>query len=194
MDTRHLSRDMEIVERCIARDGAAWEEFVTRFTPLIRTAIERRLKRHTIPFSSQDVEDIHQEILTSLWNSEKLKSITEPRDIVPWLAVVSGNAAISYIRAKFRGKKVRVVPLDALADKDEAAAATPAGSDELRDAMRRAVDHLPPKERLVMKLNLFHEHRYDEIAEILHMPAGTVASHIARARKRIRGHLEDFLQ
>lgn len=55
--------------------------------------------------------------------------------------------------------------------------------------IRQAIRQLPPAQRTVMQLYL-EGYRYDEIADIRHIPEGTVKSRISRARKK----LQDILQ
>jgi RNA polymerase sigma-70 factor, ECF subfamily len=52
--------------------------------------------------------------------------------------------------------------------------------------VREAIQQLPPEFREIIILREYDELFYDEIAEILRCPAGTVMSRLARARSRLR--------
>ena len=55
--------------------------------------------------------------------------------------------------------------------------------------MRRAIDDLPVQYREALLLCEVEEMSYQEIAEILSIPIGTVMSRLARARKAVRESL-----
>jgi len=68
-------------------------------------------------------------------------------------------------------------------------------SDEAR-ALRSAIDALPEKYRAVITLYHLQGRQYDEIAEVLGLPMGTVKTHLFRAkellRRRLAGLRDDF--
>ena len=63
-----------------------------------------------------------------------------------------------------------------------------------RDARRRvnaALERLPQEFREVIVLRELEDHSYKEIAEVAHVPIGTVMSRLARARKLLLQHLQN---
>lgn len=56
---------------------------------------------------------------------------------------------------------------------------------DMRD-MQAALQQLPPEQRAVLLLVALEELRYDEVAEVLQIPPGTVLSRLSRARERLR--------
>ncbi|MEW5959147.1 MAG: sigma-70 family RNA polymerase sigma factor [Chloroflexota bacterium] len=61
--------------------------------------------------------------------------------------------------------------------------------DELNDLIQVGINHLPEDQRLVLVLSDVQGFSYQEIAEIIDQPLGTVKSRLSRARGRLR----DFL-
>lgn len=59
---------------------------------------------------------------------------------------------------------------------------------ELRD-MARGLATLPPEQRQVLLLVALEGLRYEQVAETLGIPAGTVMSRLSRARETLRRHL-----
>jgi RNA polymerase sigma-70 factor, ECF subfamily len=59
------------------------------------------------------------------------------------------------------------------------------------EQVREAIQQLPPEFREIIILREYNELSYQEIAEILQCPAGTVMSRLARARSRLRSILAD---
>lgn len=58
-------------------------------------------------------------------------------------------------------------------------------------ALRDAIDALPEKYRVVITLYHLQDCRYEEIAEILGVPLGTVKTHLFRAKELLRRRFAD---
>ena len=69
-------------------------------------------------------------------------------------------------------------------------------SDQRAVMIRDAIGKLPPKYRKVIELRHVEERSYEEIAEILKLPIGTVKAHIFRARellyRQLRGRIRHY--
>jgi len=62
---------------------------------------------------------------------------------------------------------------------------------ELNHFIEEAIQALPPDQRTVLLLCDVHGYAYEEIAEIVELPMGTVKSRISRARSRLRDYLQN---
>lgn len=62
---------------------------------------------------------------------------------------------------------------------------------ELNQFIEAGIESLPPEQRTVLILCDIHGYAYDEIAEIVGLPMGTVKSRISRARARLRDYLQN---
>ena len=62
-----------------------------------------------------------------------------------------------------------------------------------KEAVRLAVHKLPEKYRMVTLLHYMEEMGVTQIAKMLHVPAGTVKSRLAKARKILAGELEEWI-
>jgi RNA polymerase sigma-70 factor, ECF subfamily len=60
-----------------------------------------------------------------------------------------------------------------------------AASGEFERRLERAMETLPEKSRLVLLLSAMDGHSLEEVAELLHVPVGTVKSRLHAARKRL---------
>jgi RNA polymerase sigma-70 factor (ECF subfamily) len=109
-----------------------------------------------------------------------------------WLITILRNLWLNHLRS--RSKAPKMLYLDAEEGQNVAVAT---GSDPLTqhtawvDAERvhRAVDELPLPYREIILLREFEELSYQEIAEIIERPVGTVMSRLARARSQLRDAL-----
>jgi RNA polymerase sigma-70 factor (ECF subfamily) len=69
----------------------------------------------------------------------------------------------------------------------------PAEADERRRLVREAMAKLDPHERAALVLREVEDKSYEEIADLLDLPLGTVKSRIARARQSMKEQLEPLL-
>lgn len=63
---------------------------------------------------------------------------------------------------------------------------------EMRETVRDQIANLPPKYRLVVILRHLQDLSYEEIAEVMRMPIGTVKTHLFRARAMLKERLDDL--
>jgi RNA polymerase sigma-70 factor, ECF subfamily len=192
--------DPYLIEACLKKDLVAWSALVNKYSGLVYASIENRLKKYGIPASSQDVEDIRQNIFSDIWKNGKLSHITNRDDISYWIAILSGNAAVEHFRSKEARRLQKTISLSDKIDEKELSEILPSGipgpNDELaraeiEDRVDRAIESLPASEKIMMKLYLIHGKKYHQIAELLGVPKGTVSSYIQRAKEKLKKALRD---
>jgi RNA polymerase sigma-70 factor (ECF subfamily) len=182
-------------------EGYFADEVIKRYSKLIYTAIERRLGKYGFSLPQEEIMDIQQEVLISIWEGKKLDNIRNAASIPYWLAIVSGNAAIQYMR---RRRRIEPEKRISLSDKMEAegfaelASSSLSPSEELNrkdlsNKIDASLESLPAKERLIIKLNTLHDKKYEEIAHMLDIPIGTVSASIKRAREKLKAYLKEFI-
>lgn len=191
--------DRYLIEACLNKDITSWARLVKKYSGLIYVSIENRLKKYGIPASAQDIEDIRQNIFSDIWKGNKLLQVTNRDDISYWIAILSGNAAVGYFRSKEARQLQNTVPLshrinerkmseilssDSLGPNDELARAEKEAKTDL------AIESLPAREKIMIKLHLIHDKKYHEIAELLSVPKGTVSNYIKRAKEKLKKKLK----
>ncbi len=129
----------------------------------------------------------------------KIRQYEPGRAARPWLYAIATNQAIDAMRRRARRKDARSVPSlpaddanpDAVAslfDLLEKAAPTPdqiAEGKELRAIVRAAVDELPDLLRQVVLLTYFQGMKYQDAADVLGVPLGTVKSRLHAALMKL---------
>ncbi len=65
---------------------------------------------------------------------------------------------------------------------------------ELRDRLEKAMAKLPPNDRLLIAGHYLDGVKYEELAEALDVPVGTIKTHLHRAKKQLRALLETDLR
>lgn len=189
-----------MLKACIRRDPAAWSAFTEKYSPLISRSISCRLRKHGFCLPQEDIEDIRQTVLASLWQERKLETVSNIDTIAYWLAAVSGNMAMQAMRKNRLRARVAV---DLALEGGEAAAdallpeaASPCDElarQELRRKVDDAIDSLPIQERFVIQLHLIHGRDYDEIARLMRLTTNTVASYVRRAKEKLKEELREYL-
>lgn len=201
MKNRPFDDDMEIVEGCVKKDLKAWASLIEKYSNLISASIENRLKKYGYSLPCQDIEDIRQNVLASIWKDNKLESVRNRRNISYWLAIVSGNMAMLYVRSTLRKEPVKPVSIFDKIDETELLELIPStelnpsdelAKNEISKKIAKEIDSLPPKEKFIIKLHLLYDKKYDEISGILNLPEGTVSSYIKRAKEKLRKRLKEF--
>lgn len=128
-----------------------------------------------------EAEDLAQQ--TFLIAQQKLYQLREPERACAWLLAVVRSCFLKSIR------KPRPMPA-ASADWAEQVAAIPPETEEIdREQLSAALAELPDEFRLVVVMFYFEELSYQEIAEELEIPIGTVMSRLSRAKGHLRRRL-----
>ncbi len=170
-----MTADAALVRRCLAGDPAAFRELVERFQGDV-LAVCQRLLLH-----AHDAEDVAQEVFLRVFRS--LARWDNERPLRPWILGIAVNRCRTWIGRR----ATRPELADYL---HETADHRPADdSVELRAELRAAVDALRDDYREVFVL--FHEQGqgYEEIAEAVGRPVGTVKTWLHRARLEILDRL-----
>jgi RNA polymerase sigma factor (sigma-70 family) len=136
-------------------------------------------------------EDATQQAFLKAWRAAD--SLDEDREMGPWLATIARRVAIDVYRAETRRS---ADPLESVAPGDPALSSRPESADAVYDVweVRRAVAGLPDEEQAIVRMQHFEGLTHTQIAERLHLPAGTVKSRSFRAHKRLAaelGHLRE---
>jgi RNA polymerase sigma-70 factor (ECF subfamily) len=153
-----------------------------------------------------DAEDLLQDALYRGFRG--LDGFERGTNFKAWMFRILTNAFISRRRADARAPLH--LDIDAVGEGtpgDEAVGADEALQTELEDAatdwkkvyaehveddVKRALDELPAEFRVPLLLSGLGGLRYQEIADVLHIPIGTVMSRLFRARQRLRRALRDY--
>lgn len=101
------------------------------------------------------------------------------KPLQPWLVRIAVNCALDLVR-----RRRRLVPIEEAGER--AAFEEPALDDELLSSLAL----LDPERRAVVALHYWFDYTTPEIAEMLGIPVGTVASRLSRALADLRTHLE----
>ena len=172
--------DAELIERCLQKDNAAWEAIVARFRRKVFHIAYKFTGKH------DEAEDLTQEIFLKVFKS--LDRFHRDADFSTWLSSVARNYCIDHYRASKREREVVVEDLVAFDQAPASAGSNPQRTLEDRDRrsfLLAGLDRLPEKLREAVVLRDLQGLSYQEMAERLDLPEGTVKSRINRGREEL---------
>ncbi len=186
--------DLLLVERVKEWDDVrAFDEIVRRHKQRIFSYVCR------MTHDSPDAEDLTQEVFIRAYQSRHRFRADAAVDT--WLYRIATNLVIDRFRRNQRAPQPWV-PLDEDDDTPDALPATDRESDpearaqlgELQREVRRAVQTLPPKLRGAVVLHDIEGLSYEEVAEALGCPVGTVKSRLFNGRHLLRRKLAHYVE
>lgn len=185
--------DQEVVEWALKGHERAYRELVRRYERPVFSLVYRMVRHR------ERAEDLTQETFVKALNA--LESYRPDYKFSSWIFKIANNAAIDQLRRK----ELETLSIDGAPDADSAETAREstlqlrdAGESpldelearELGSAIERAIGQLRPEYRSCIILRHVEGYPYEEIAELLELPLGTVKTYIHRARNELKQVLE----
>ena len=172
--------DASLVERIAAGERDALSELYTRY--------QRPLFQYLLQLTSDRgvAEEILQDTLVAAWKSAS--SFAGRSSVRTWLFGIARRQAHNTLRGM-------ALPLAAETELETAASTEPEPEGSLlagaeREALAQAMEGLSAIHREALVLAFVHELSYQELADVLDVPIGTVRSRLSNAKKALRGILE----
>lgn len=186
--------DAGLVARCKGNDLTAFDEIVERYQHKIYRYVKRLVGNET------DAEDITQEVFLKALNS--LHGFREESTLQTWLFRIATNLCRDTIRRRQREKGWLPLWRSTDSEEEEGAIDLPDTreeperlllQEELSKVLHEAIDRLPIAMRQVIVLHDIESLSYEEVAQSLGVPVGTVKSRLFHARARLRDALASYL-
>lgn len=183
------ARDKTLIRDCLDGRVHAFEELIAPYQDRLYNTLYRMLG------NAEDAAELFQEAMIRVFRG--LASYQGDSSFYTWLYRIVLNVAFTHRRRH----RLRVVSVESVAggaldftDQDETI--RPGRSlenRETRDVIERALADVPEVYRAVLVLKDVEGLKYEEIAEILDVPIGTVRSRLHRARCEMRDRLQPYL-
>lgn len=142
--------------------------------------------------SVHEAEDVVQDVLTKAWKvSEEPEAAAQIRNWEAWCMTLTHHRSLD--RNRFR-KIRRTTDLDAAPETASEQHSIGFEQQDVLDQVRKMMQQLPEKHRLVMHLRDIEEMTYEEIAQTLDITLDQVKTNLHRARKAIREQLQTLYQ
>lgn len=173
--------DKKLIADALNGDQASYARLQQKYSPAI-TALMRKMLRDSL-----EIEDLVQETFVKAFKA--LHTFNHDYAFSTWLYKIGSNHCIDFLRKK----RLKTFSIDRpietkdgelqyeIADTQWMPDADMQQADKLR-LLKKAVESLPEKYKVVIKLRHEEEMDYQDIADELDLPLGTVKAHLFRAR------------
>ena len=174
-----------LIEQCLKGDQAAWETIVRQNWRKVFNVAYKFVGKH------DEAEDLTQDIFLKIFRA--LGTFDRRANFQTWIVSISRNLCIDHYRSVRKERQTIAREVDA----GELQPASPergpyqaAEHQDLRALLRQALQALPATLRTAVVLRDLQELSYQEIADQLGLPEGTVKSRINRGRIELAHQLK----
>ncbi|MBL7974507.1 MAG: sigma-70 family RNA polymerase sigma factor [Candidatus Kapabacteria bacterium] len=191
------SEDCLVIQEILTGNTAAFKVLQKKYQRQITSLLRRMVRDH------DDVQDLVQETFIKAYRA--LASFQCEHSFEKWLYKIASNNCIDYLRRK----RFNIISMDKpigtsdggemmmeLEDPDSPQPDAEMLQRERTIRLQEAFEALPPKYKEVIRMRHEEEMDYQEIADKLDLPLGTVKAHIFRARqmmyKKLQKHVYLF--
>ena len=188
-------QDTALIDRYRKGDVQAFGLLIAKYQDQILNLIYR------LCGNLSDAEELAQEVF--LKAMQKIGQFRGESKFYTWLFRIAANMAISHRR---HGGKIKFRPIVTgedsqqsgtsagnLADSREPAPWATVMNQELAQRIQQALDALDDEHRLIVVLRDVHDMDYEEIAQVLEVPLGTIKSRLHRSRLILKDKLQDMI-
>lgn len=186
--------DWALVEQYRQGSARAFDKLVSRYKDRIYNVAYRFLGNH------EDAQDIAQEAFIRAYQG--IEGFKGSSKVYTWLYSIAGNLARNKLRDSTRKGRNKGSSLEALQenapDVAQAHASTTetpeqiARGKELEERLQVCLDEMPEHYRMTFVLRTFEKLTYEEIAECMACPKGTVKSRLNQARTMLHERLKEL--
>jgi RNA polymerase sigma-70 factor (ECF subfamily) len=176
--------ERELVERCRRGEEAAFQELVDQYKDLVFAVIARTVQDRA------RAEDLAQDVFLRVHRG--LPYFRGEARLSTWLYRIAANVC-----TEARSRNAPQISLDdeRTSERVRPVAADRHASDlELSDRLEKAIARLPANQRLMIAAHYLKGVRYEDLAEALQLPLGTVKTQLYRAKQQLRRLLETELK
>jgi RNA polymerase sigma-70 factor (ECF subfamily) len=186
--------DEDLMARVAEDDERAFPELVRRFQGRVTNLVSRVLN------DRECADDLAQEVFVRVFLHRR--NYRRGSKFSTWLFTIAANLAKNEIRRRVRRRnwfsldalqEVLQDSVPQLADPTEGRESR-MEREQLSEAVGRAIATVPEKYRLSLVLRDIEGLSYEEIAQVLGIPGGTVRSRINRARSLLKRKLQPLLR
>ena len=167
--------DEELVAKTAAGDEQALAVLVRRWQEPLRRYVYRRCWS-----CRDDIDDLLQEVFLQVYRN--IHAFDPKLRFSSWIWRIAHNAMVSKVRTHAR-RDPHVTLDEALMIPDGLRTEEPCEAADLAREIAQVLETMSPPLRDVFVLRFYEEKTYEEIGDILHLNANTVATRVRRARE-----------
>ena len=173
--------DQQLIADCLKGRSAAFGELVSRYQDRVYNTVYRLLD------NAEDARDVTQEAFLSAYQS--LHAFKGDSLFFTWLYRIAVNTAISHKRKRRGVLRLHDPAAGPVEPADPSETNRPEHAMELAEEEKRvqeALGRLSPEHRAVLVMKDMEGQKYEDMADVLGVPIGTIRSRLHRARLELR--------
>ena len=169
--------DNELINMAVSGDALAFDELVCRYDKMVLAIAVKYAE------DNDDAKDIYQDVFIRVYRG--LKKFKFESEFSTWLFRITTNVCLTYSSQKKKKKFVSIFneedeeneSISGLQDQENTPEKFTASS-EIFENINSAVNHLPPKQKMIFILKHFEGYKLREISEIMDIKEGTVKKYL----------------
>jgi RNA polymerase sigma-70 factor (ECF subfamily) len=180
--------ERDLITRAKKGDMDAFESLVRKYQRTVYVLC------HHITGAHQTADDLSQDTFIKAYLA--LPHFIDGHAFFPWIRRIALNNCFNYLKKRKRERPLaeeeKVARHNFLSSPNE----SPPDSvqrEEMERKFKEAFRALPPDQKVIFSLRAFENLSYQEIAQTLHIPTGTVMSRLNRARKKLKVQMAEYL-
>lgn len=177
--------DRNLLERCLASQPRAWEDFVDRYMGLVMHVINHTAQCRSILLPAGDREDLAAEVMLTIVENDYavLRRFRGKSSLATYLTVIARRVVVRKMLESQSPTSLSEVAEQSVADDS-------AGAEERmtnQEEVERLLAHLEGPEAHVVRMYHLEGKTYQEISRITGMATNSVGPMLSRIRTRLRG-------
>ena len=172
--------DFELIDRFLKGDGTAFDELVRRRQREVYNLAYRMTR------NAEDARDLSQDALLQVYRN--LSRFDRRSSLSTWMYRIVVNLCLNHLTRTSRAPSWPTDPQPEVADPSEGSLGR-LEEGERREALGRAIETLPPRQRASLTLRVHHQLSHREIGEILGVSEATAKVHYFHAVKALQRKL-----
>ena len=192
MENEKRQEDKKLIEQALQGNEKAFESLLKKYRNLVFSIMLKMVR------NKQEAEDLTQEAFMKAFSS--LSTFNDEFAFSTWLMKIASNNCIDFLRKRklktysihepinYKDEKIEIDIPDHDAGPERILI-----QGERSRMIEEAINELPERYRYVVILRHKEEKSYEEIAEIMNLPLGTVKAQIFRAREILNKKLKSIL-
>lgn len=165
-------------------DQDAFSLLVQRYQRRVFNLVFRMLQNY------EEACEITQETFLAAWQG--LPAFRGEARFTTWLYRIAYNCSLKQLDARKRDQALQVALQSEQVLEDEERGSVDLARLDNQELVQEQLSQLPPKYRVVLILRHLQDMTYEEMAEVLTMPIGTIKTHLFRARNLLKERLQAF--
>jgi RNA polymerase sigma-70 factor, ECF subfamily len=182
--TQIEQEDVRLVQACQRGDQDAFALLLQRHQHRVFNLVFRMVQDY------DDANEVTQEVFLAAWQG--LPSFRGEARFSTWLYRIAYHCGVRQLERRKR-EQVRLFALQAehtvAGTSNEQEAEGSLEREDVQAAVREHLSHVPMKYRLVLTLRHLEDRTYEEMAQILALPIGTIKTQLFRARNMLKERL-----